>query len=318
MSHIMYSVIVPHYGDGARLERLLSSIPINRPDVEVIVVDDCSPDQAAFGLLKARWPGVRWLSTPQNTGAGGARNVGLAHARGLRVLFADSDDEFTPAAFDVFDKYIEPDDELVYFLAEAIQEVDGAPSTRTNALNGLIEEYLAAPMEESLERLKMGHVTPWGKVYSRDFIEESGVKFEETPVSNDVAFNVVAAVQANRVRAVPEQVYRSYRRQGSLTADQTSGAFIQRLEVVARLATSLRAYRVRALPSGTGWMLMSLAYGPSTAYRAWRICLGSDLRIDVFRVFQVSRWREFIRSRLSNRKEKREARGNSRDKDWRQ
>ncbi|MAY25772.1 MAG: hypothetical protein CMK02_05680 [Polycyclovorans sp.] len=37
------SIIIPHFNDWTRLERLLRSVAVARDDVEVIVVDDCSP-----------------------------------------------------------------------------------------------------------------------------------------------------------------------------------------------------------------------------------------------------------------------------------
>jgi GT2 family glycosyltransferase len=67
---VNYSLIVPHYDDTDRLERLLRSVPLERDDIEVIVVDDCTPDQQGLDLVRQRWPRVRWLSTPENAGAG--------------------------------------------------------------------------------------------------------------------------------------------------------------------------------------------------------------------------------------------------------
>lgn len=39
---IKYSIIIPHYNAPHLLERCLKSIPV-REDIQVIVVDDCSP-----------------------------------------------------------------------------------------------------------------------------------------------------------------------------------------------------------------------------------------------------------------------------------
>lgn len=97
-------------------------MPLERDDLEVIVVDDCSPDQSALDTIRERWPRVRWLSTPENSAAGVARNVGIEAAQGRWLLFADSDDKFLPNAFDTFDRVLLDEDELVYFLAESLQK----------------------------------------------------------------------------------------------------------------------------------------------------------------------------------------------------
>lgn len=301
---LKYSLIIPHFNDHERLERLLNTVPVNRQDVEVLVVDDCSPDQSAIRALKDRWPMVRWLSTPENCGAGAARNVGLSHAQGERLVFADSDDEFLPEAFNAFDEHVQPEDELVYFFAEAMQEVDGEPSNRADRLNDLCQTYLDEQTKVALDCLKVRSVVAVAKVYSRKFIEKIGARFEETRVSNDVAFNVLAAVQTRHVRVVPVPVYRIYRRKGSLTSDPSPDAFLQRVNVMARLAATLKWLGIRDLPHGTGYMLISFTYGPLTAYRTWRICLRSDLRIELYRMLQFSRWRRFVLNLASNSKEK--------------
>lgn len=302
-----YSLIIPHFNDPERLERLLRSVPVQRADLEVLVVDDCSPDQPALEAVRLRWPKVRWLSTVENAGAGAARNIALGQAQGERLVFADSDDEFLPGAFEVFDEHVGDDDELVYFLAEAVQEVDDSPSNRADRLNELCNAYLDDPSDSVREQLLLGHVVPWAKVYSRRFVERRGVKFEETPVSNDVAFNVLTALQASRVGVVSEPVYRIHRRPKSLTANPSPEAFLERVAVKARLATAVKELGIDEGPSATGWMLASFAYGPRTAYRAWRLCLTSDLRIDVFRMFQVTRWKRFLRNRRTESSEKKAA-----------
>jgi glycosyltransferase involved in cell wall biosynthesis len=301
---LSYSLIIPHYNDAARLERLLKSVPIDRADIEVLVVDDCSPDQSELSSLAARWPKVRWLSTRKNAGAGAARNVGLEHAQKELLVFADSDDEFLPGAFELFDQHVGPDDELVYFLAEAVQEVDGSSSNRASCGNELCRAYLNNPSDATLEQLKGEHLVPWAKVYSRAAIKKLGTTIEETRVSNDVSFNVLASVQLQRVRVVPLSVYRVYRRGSSLTSDPNPDAFLERVHVQGRLASRLRVLGVKYRPPATGWMLTSLSYGPVIAFKTWVICFRSDLEIDVTRMLRPSRWFRFLRKRWRDSVEK--------------
>lgn len=300
-----YSLVIPHFNDARRLARLLHSVPIDREDIEILVVDDCTPDQTLLEKLKVTWPKVNWLTTMQNRGAGAARNVGLRNASGERLLFADSDDEFVDGAFDVLDKYADTKDDLIYFLAEAVRETDGTPSNRADGMNELCWRYLKQPTYHNLAELKLRHVNPVAKMYSRVFIEGTGVMFEETRVSNDIAFNVLAAFQAQAVRVVPETVYRIYRRTDSLTSNPSPEVFLERVRCQSRLATALRKLEVNERPSATGWMLASIAMGPRTAFKTWRIFSRSDLRIQWARVFEGSRWRRFLNRWLAIRNEKR-------------
>lgn len=299
---IKYSIIIPHYDDTERLVRLLRTIPVWRNDVEVIVVDDCSPDRDSVNLIRFDWPKVRWVFASENRGAGAARNIGLKNASGLYVIFADSDDEFLSDAFDVFDRNVGTED-LVYFLAEAVQEADGNRSNRAEHMNALCRAYAESPSQARLIRLKVGHVNPVAKLYARSFIENLNLQFEETRFGNDVAFNVMAAVQARKVSVILVPVYRIYRRAQSLTSNTDGKAFLERVQAQVRLASALKKLGIECRPSATGWMMSALFYGPRVTYHAWRMCIGSDMQLEWKRLFQVSRWTKFWRRWRGSRKE---------------
>lgn len=300
---MIYSLVIPHFDDVERLERLLISVPWSREDIEVIVVDDCSSNQVDLELLRDRWPNVRWLSTTENSGAGVSRNVGLDAAVGRWLIFADSDDELLPTAFEKFDRLLRDDDELVYFLAEAVQEVNGSPSIRSEQMNELVCDYSRSPGNETLQRLKLQHVVPWAKVYSRVFIQSHRLRFDAVRRSNDVAFNVLAAMYSRRVRVESVPVYRVYRRAGSLTSNVSADAFIERFMVDRSLAKRLAEQGIKKARSATGYMLLSTRYGPKiTLYVCW-MAFFSPMLIEWGRFFDIRRWRRFVIHQRKNNKE---------------
>ena len=85
------SVVIPTFNDAATLPATLASVLAqDRPADEVIVVNDAGADPAGFlGPLPGQ---VRLLTLPENRGASGARNAGLAASTGDFVHFLDSDD----------------------------------------------------------------------------------------------------------------------------------------------------------------------------------------------------------------------------------
>ena len=100
MEEYNYTIIIPHKNISTLLQRCLNSIP-ERPDVQVIVVDDNS-DPAVVDF--ENFPGkdrknTEIYLTKEGKGAGYARNVGLRHAKGEWLLFADADDFYTENAF---------------------------------------------------------------------------------------------------------------------------------------------------------------------------------------------------------------------------
>lgn len=94
-----FSVIVSAYKVQAYLHDCLESVLTQSyPDLELIAVDDRSPDAcgAIIDEFAARDPRVRPVHLPENQGLGGARNAGMREAHGDYLLFLDGDDTLTP------------------------------------------------------------------------------------------------------------------------------------------------------------------------------------------------------------------------------
>ncbi len=89
------SVVTPNWNRIDTLERTLLALEAQELSVpyEIIVVDDCSSD-GSWSFLRdfaRRHPRLTAVQTPANGGAAVARNVGLARARGLVLVFVDAD-----------------------------------------------------------------------------------------------------------------------------------------------------------------------------------------------------------------------------------
>lgn len=97
MTKASVSVIVPCYRSKASISRAVESVFTQtlRP-IEVILVDDCSPDDTLEQLYaeQQKYPAgwIKVIKLPQNGGPGNARNAGWAQASGKYVAFLDSDD----------------------------------------------------------------------------------------------------------------------------------------------------------------------------------------------------------------------------------
>lgn len=106
----LVTVVIPVHGKWSYTRQCLASIEASRPEVpfEVVVVDDCSPDDSAARL--AGCPGVRLVRTERNLGFVGACNLGAAAARSDLLLFLNNDTEVRPGWLDVLvdTMYAEP------------------------------------------------------------------------------------------------------------------------------------------------------------------------------------------------------------------
>lgn len=100
MSEPRVSVVMAAYR-GATLirETIESLLAQTMTDFEVVVMDDCSPDETAAEAASTGDPRVRVIRTPRNSGPAVARTLGLEHARGQFVAALDHDDLCRPDRF---------------------------------------------------------------------------------------------------------------------------------------------------------------------------------------------------------------------------
>lgn len=91
------TVVIPTYGHAHLVEETLDSVFAQTyDDLEIVVVNDGSPDDTAARLRPLVEQGrIRYLEQ-ENAGQGRARNRGLEEARGAYVAFLDDDDLWPP------------------------------------------------------------------------------------------------------------------------------------------------------------------------------------------------------------------------------
>lgn len=92
--HPRTSVVIPARNAGRTLAETLDSLLAQSdPDWEALIIDDASIDETADVINRYANRDIRFVGLRgQGNGVSGARNIGLAQARGRRVLFLDSDD----------------------------------------------------------------------------------------------------------------------------------------------------------------------------------------------------------------------------------
>ena len=111
----LVSIIIPCYNQASYLtEAIESGLQQNYPHIELIVVDDGSPDCTA--QVVSSYPGVRYFRQ-NNVGVSVARNTGLMLSNGEYVLFLDGDDRLLPAAVQTGVDMLAANQELAFVFA---------------------------------------------------------------------------------------------------------------------------------------------------------------------------------------------------------
>jgi glycosyltransferase involved in cell wall biosynthesis len=121
----LVSVVIPCFGQAHFLADAIDSVLRQTyPNVEVIVINDGSPDETA--AVASRY-GVGYLEQ-ENKGLAAARNAGLERCQGEFVVFLDADDRLLPDALRINSARLAADPALA-FVAGASRYIarDGAP-----------------------------------------------------------------------------------------------------------------------------------------------------------------------------------------------
>jgi glycosyltransferase involved in cell wall biosynthesis len=103
----LVSTIIPCYRDSRTLASAIDSLYRQTyANIEVIVINDASPETTEIERVLARYPGVVYIKNTINVGLAGTRNVGIKNSTGEFVAFLDADDEWHPRKLELQMKHI--------------------------------------------------------------------------------------------------------------------------------------------------------------------------------------------------------------------
>ncbi|GAA4193646.1 bifunctional glycosyltransferase/CDP-glycerol:glycerophosphate glycerophosphotransferase [Microbispora amethystogenes] len=235
------SVIVPIYDVEPYLAACLASVAAQTwEDVEVVMVDDGSPDGSAeiaagFAEKDARFRLIRQA----NAGLGAARNTGVRHATGDHLMFLDSDD-------------LLPAHALEYLLAALERTGSDLATGNVLRLDGRGARQSAMHRPVFADAADATHITRrhallrdrlvTNKLWRRSFWDAHGFAFPEGVLYEDIAVALRAHFLARSADVLPAPVYLWRRREGggpSATPSVTPSA-------VASIAPSITQDKTRA------------------------------------------------------------------------
>ena len=223
---VYVSVVIPVHNGAEHLRETLDSVRGQTfSDFEVFCIDDGSTDSTPQILEDycAADPRFSFISIP-NSGAGPSRNVGLERASGKYLYFLDADDLLVPHALE--NAVRAADDftsDVVLFKYQRFDSATGRV-TKTIRPNELPNMTIDRAVDKSQESniFQLSSPAPWNKLFSRQFIFDLGIKFQNLPRVNDLFFGWSAIAAATRIVLLDEVLihYRSFQ-SDSLSLRQT-------------------------------------------------------------------------------------------------
>lgn len=241
MSEVKVSVVIPVYKVEKYLEECVDSVlNQNYPSIEVILVDDGSPDRCPqiCDAYAKNYECVKVIHK-ENGGLSSARNRGIQSATGKYIMFLDSDDWWN-------------ENIKLEKLIQKVEEVQSAEMTCFCALNyipqqGLVLRHDACfyerekgilSKEQYYEKVvELGNLqeSSCTKIFNRQFLMDNNLFFQEGILGEDTEwmFRVLRKVNNVLVLNAPLFVCR-YGREGSITNNISVKNVTDLLQVISQ------------------------------------------------------------------------------------
>lgn len=213
------SVIIPVYNVSKYIERCLLSV-LNQTwqDLEVILVNDCTPDdsmEVAGKVLSSHPRGgmARCLAHGVNRGLSAARNTAISAANGDYLYFLDSDDYLPENAVELMARAAEceqPDFVIGGYAVTGARRWTPPLSLGSGFYGGnarILSDYLHGRW----------YVMAWNKMISRTFVLQHDLFFQEGIVHEDDLWSFRLACVAQRMVVVDAVTYFYYMQPDSIT-----------------------------------------------------------------------------------------------------
>ncbi|MCR4792406.1 MAG: glycosyltransferase [Lachnospiraceae bacterium] len=216
----LVSIIVPVYNVEKYLDRCIESlIGQTYPEIEIILVDDKSPDSS--GAMCDKWAeghaGISVVHKEVNEGLGLARNTGLEHVKGDYILFVDSDDYVEKdLCRKAVDRLEESGADICYFghkkdYGDHITESDLSFLKKEYTGDKIITDFLSntlgqAENESGAPRIGM---SAWRILYRAEVIKENNLRFcsEREYLNEDLFFRIKLVQCISKVAVIHENLY---------------------------------------------------------------------------------------------------------------
>lgn len=215
------SFIVAAYNAGETISRTIeSALAQQGVSLEVVVVDDCSTDNTRQWVNGFADPRVRLIALEQNRGPGGARNAGIAAARGRWIAVLDSDDTVQSGrALRMIERAERTQSQIVVDNVDVVS-LDGGHKRMFEEGDLARRRFLDLPsfIRSNIlfrTQFNFGYMKP---IYERRFLEEQSLTYVEAlRIGEDYILLASALARGGRCTIEPTAGYVYNIREGSIS-----------------------------------------------------------------------------------------------------
>ncbi|KFI56974.1 glycosyltransferase family 2 protein [Bifidobacterium choerinum] len=212
------TIIIPVYRTPVeRLRAALTSTTALTMPHECIVVFDGEPESGLIDVVDEFSDDCAHAVQIEHGGVSAARNAGIDEANGRWICFLDSDDRLMGDGVAQLMRFADSHDCQIAqgsYYKESNGRLEHCSFANSEAIYTGDEghtEFMAATLE-----VDRGVAMAWSKLYNREFLVDSGVRFNtDLSVDEDTLFVFDAVSRAQVIGFVPVDVYVYQRHEGS-------------------------------------------------------------------------------------------------------
>ncbi len=206
MENVKVSVIIPIYNAEKYLSQCLESVlEQTLEEIEVICINDCSTDGSLDIIYAYAQKDERILIVQNdcNQGAGPSRNIGIRKATGDYFVLFDADDFFDKDLLKRAYEYAKENKLQLTFYKHIIYDTITGKIYESNPLPEWFERNYRNRFFSWNDVQRFAYQTifcvPWNRMYEREFVIKSGVKFPNLSNSEDLYFGNLILAKASRM-----------------------------------------------------------------------------------------------------------------------
>jgi len=268
------SIVVNMYNTAAYMPKCLDTLleqDIPQSEYEIILVDDCSPDNSLEmakeyaqkvnseeRIVNSEF--IRVIHHEKNKGLAAGRNTGIDAAKGEYLCFVDPDDYIEKNSLAALLKQM--DDEQLDMLRFNYQKVDeqynNMPDSEIEARFDYTPKIMTGT-EFLAHRLGIGCYV-WAYIYRLEFIRKTGIRFFEGCFFDDTPWLPRILQKAQRINVTPVRHQYYLQRNGSMVRAHNEQAAIRRADTQMQLVDILLEQRAEAPKETYEWYDMLMAH----------------------------------------------------------
>ncbi|MDR0485024.1 MAG: glycosyltransferase [Alphaproteobacteria bacterium] len=222
--NIKISCIIPIYNAHSYIRRCLDSIlKQTLKDFEVIIIDDGSTDNSVAIVKEYLDKDSRIkLISQNNQGVSIARNNGIHVAIGEYIFFLDADDDITKNAFKL--SYEKAKKDMVDMLIFNYNKIN---KTKYSIKKKKLKDTKIYSTIKDKKAILSSGVTPWSKIYRKDFLLNNTVFFHPNIYYEDIPFFWKSVIVSQKISFLNDAIYNYYQNDNSIMNSNLSEKKIQ-------------------------------------------------------------------------------------------